>query len=603
MKQKIKKSTEKSVAKKKEKVNRIKPERVQKVRGNKDKKQLLKNKPEHRFKNGQAAKLNRLVNEANIAAIIGIVLLVVSFATSIMIASAQNEQVTITMALNQYRLGAKNLTSAIQSYAMTGKQEYYDTYLDELNVTQNRENALKTLKECNISKMEWEKLNRIVTMSGDLVALEDAAIAGVAAGNLEWAQTFVFRSKYEASVKEISELTDSAIEEILARQEKYCNTISLVQYVIMAMFAVSMIVLVLMFRKVSRFSEKELVQPICKVADQMSFLAQGNFSSPMDMKEDESEVGSMVSSIRFMKANMQEMVSEISDVLEQMGSGNYCVEPKKEYVGEFALIKESIITITERMRKTLYTLRNASEEINMGSEQLACAAQDLAEGSSEQATQITQLVESMKTMSAYMEHNALEATNSVEIAMQAGKTVQRGNEKMEELKEAIREIAGCSEQIRTIINTIEDIARQTNLLSLNAAIEAARAGNAGRGFAVVAEQVKNLAEESSRASGRTTALIETTIQAVEKGISIADETAENMNEVIEGATAATQKMGQIADMLKEEVSNIHDIGDTLKRVSEVVDSNSATSEETAAISQEQKAQVETMVQLVDFFKI
>jgi len=556
-----------------------------------------------KLKNGQAARLKRLVKRANVAAVIGIVLLLLSLAASIVISSAQKEQVTITVALNQYRLGAKNLTSAVQSYAMTGKQEYYDTYLNELNVAKNREMALDTLKNCNVTKKEWEKLNRIVTMSADLVALEDAAIAGVAAGNLEWAQNFVFRSKYEASVKEMSALTDSAIEEILARQESYCNMLSVGQYILMAMFAASIVALVSMFKKVSGFSEKELVQPICKVAEQMSFLAQGDFSKSLNLQEDESEVGSMVKSILFMKLNMQEMVSEISDVLEQMGSGNYCVEPKKNYVGEFRRIKESILIIAERMRRTLNSLRTASEEINLGSEQLASAAQDLAEGSTEQATQITQLVKIMETMSGYMEHNASEAANSVEIAVQAGKTVQRGNEKMEELKEAIKEIAACSEQIRTIINTIENIAGQTNLLSLNAAIEAARAGTAGRGFAVVAEQVKNLAEESSNASRRTTALIETTIQAVEKGIAIADETAYNMNEVIDGATAATQKMGQIADMLNDGVANIHEVSNALKRVSEVVDNNSATSEETAAISEEQKAQVGTMVQLVDFFTI
>ena len=140
-------------------------------------------------------------------------------------------------------------------------------------------------------------------------------------------------------------------------------------------------------------------------------------------------------------------------------------------------------------------------------------------------------------------------------------------------------------------------------MSLNAAIEAARAGEAGRGFAVVAEQVKNLAEESARASGRTTQLIETTIEAVDKGISIADETVENMAEVMQGAMEATQKMGQIADMLNTEVRNIHDINNTIQRVSEVVDSNSATSQETAAVSEEQKAQVETMASLVDYFKI
>ena len=175
--------------------------------------------------------------------------------------------------------------------------------------------------------------------------------------------------------------------------------------------------------------------------------------------------------------------------------------------------------------------------------------------------------------------------------------------KMQELKTAIGEISKCSEEIGTIINAIEDIASQTNLLSLNAAIEAARAGEAGRGFAVVADQVKNLAEESAKAAGQTTELIQMTIDAVNKGIDIADATAANMVEVMGGAQDATEKMGQIAAMLKEEAANMQVINETVSSVSSVVDNNSATSEETAAVSEEQKAQVETMVQMMARFKI
>ena len=178
-----------------------------------------------------------------------------------------------------------------------------------------------------------------------------------------------------------------------------------------------------------------------------------------------------------------------------------------------------------------------------------------------------------------------------------------GNQKMEDLKIAISEISRCSEQISTIISAIEDIASQTNLLSLNAAIEAARAGEAGRGFAVVAEQVKKLAEESSEAAGRTTALIQTTIDAVDKGIAIADETAASILEVMEGARLASEKMEQISVLLEKDVENVHVLNDNVMAVSGVVDNNSATSEETAAVSEEQKAQVETMVGLMRQFQI
>lgn len=555
------------------------------------------------YQGGQEAQLRKLMKQAGVVIGIGIFWLIMSVVSSLLISAAKDEQISVTMALNQYRLGSRNLTMAIQSYATTGNQQYYDDYNNEVNVTKSRENAVSILEEHDINEEEWTKLNRVIAMSNELVEIENIAIAGVQAGNLEWAQDYVFSIQYENSVEEIGALTDEVIDEIQTRKEKNCSLLEILQIACIVFFVIAVVAVLYMFVKVIGFANRELLTPVKKVSEQMNYLAQGDFSEPLDLKEDDTEVGSMVKSIAYMKHNMHEMVSEISAVLDQMGGGNYRVDLQKEYVGEFQQIKESMLVIIERMKETLNTLRVAADEINMGSDQLASAAQDLAEGSSSQAMQVAGLVDVMKGMACNMEQNAAAAGDSVEIATQAGITLQRGNEKMEELKEAITEIARCSEQINTIINTIEDIAEQTNLLSLNAAIEAARAGEAGRGFAVVAEQVKNLAEESARASGRTTQLIETTIAAVDKGISIADETAANMAEVMEGAMAATQKMGQIAEMLNKEVKNIHDINNTLSEVSEVVDSNSATSQETAAVSEEQKAQVETMAQLVEYFQI
>ena len=207
------------------------------------------------------------------------------------------------------------------------------------------------------------------------------------------------------------------------------------------------------------------------------------------------------------------------------------------------------------------------------------------------------------SMAESIESKAKEAEETAQISKEAAKVVHNGNIKMQELKEAISRISDCSKEIHSIIEVIEDIAGQTNLLSLNASIEAARAGEAGRGFAVVAEQVKNLAEQSTQAAGETTRLIQNTIHAVEKGMVIADETEASMTEVMEGAKGATEKMIQMADGLSKEVESVRQIDENIAHVAEIVDSNSATSEETAAISEEQSAQIQTMVQMVEQFEI
>ena len=552
---------------------------------------------------GQAAQLEKLVKQAFIAVGVGIVLLIISMAANFMMSSVQSEQLEVTMALNQYKYGSKTLTSEVQSYAVTGQQIYYDNYMNELNVDQNRDKAIAILKEHDITDEEWAVFDSIAELSNGLVPLEEAAMASAAKGDFKAAQDSVFGDTYEETVVQISAKTEEVIEQIQARKAAQKSLFQILQLASQFVFVASCAYIIYSLVKTINFSKKELLVPIEKVAEQMGHLAHGDFGVRMDLEEDASEVGQMVAAIRFMKKNMSEMIAEISDILGQMSDGNYQVAIEKEYVGEFVAIKESLIKIGEAMRETLHTLRDVAEQIDGGSEQLACAAQDLAEGSTIQATQVAEVAEAIKRMSESMSSNAIAAEQSVEIASNAGKTLVTGNEKMQELKVAIGEISKCSEEIGTIINAIEDIAEQTNLLSLNAAIEAARAGEAGRGFAVVAEQVKNLAEESAKAAGKTTELIQMTIDAVNKGIDIADATAANMTEVMGGAMEATEKMSQIAQMLDEEASNMHEINETVASVSIVVDNNSATSEETAAVSEEQKAQVETMVQMMARFKI
>lgn len=554
-------------------------------------------------KNSQAAQLKRLVRQALFSVGTGTVLLLGFIVFNVAMSKVNNAQVNTTVALNQYRIASKTLTYDIQSYAVTGEPKYYDGYIKELEKDQNRERAIEALKECGLKDEEWTSLNEIAAMSNQLVPLEQEAIAHVQAGDIAAAQACVFSEAYGNSVEQISRQTDETILSILERKEKTQTGLKVLQFIFEILFAASFLYVVKEFIKTIKFSEKELLEPIQKVSDQMVVLAGGEFHTELDLKEDESEVGRMVASIAFMKRNLLGMVEEITQTLEKMGNGNYRFEIEQEYVGEFVTIKDSFIQIGEKMRETLKTIRTVSVQIDDGSEQLACAAQDLAENCTIQAGQVAELMTAFDAMTKSMEENAHEAEESAKMASVAGVTLAKGNEKLRELKASIQEVGRCSEQIGTIIEAIEDIASQTNLLALNAAIEAARAGEAGKGFAVVAEQVKNLANESANAAGKTTQLIETTISVMDKSISIAEATEANMNEVLTDAKAATEKMGQIEQILKKNTQRMQELNENVTQVSAAVDNNSATSEETAAVSEQQKSQVETMVDMMNRFEI
>lgn len=554
-------------------------------------------------KNSQSYQLKKIVKQSAISVIAGAILLLLSVGTNFWMGQVADQELETTSFLNQYRLGSKALTYAVQTYAVTGNKTYYDDYMRELNEDKNRDIAWAGLKKNQLKNSEWTLLEQIAELSNGLIPLEEEALKLAEQGNTQEAMSYVFGEEYEGTTQEINALTDDAIQQIQSRVNRSKINLRIFQVIIQLLYISSFLYLVFQIRKIVRFSENELLEPIVKVSSQMILLSEGHFHTDLALEADESEVGKMVAAIALMKQNIVGMIREISNILEQMGNGDYCFEMEQNYVGEFALIKESFLKISGKMRETLNTIREVSQQIDCGSEQLACAAVDLAEGSTEQAGKVSDLVTLMDTMYKSMANSAKEAASTVELSTHAGEVLMTGNVKMQELKDAISEISKCSEEIDEIISTIESIASETNLLSLNASIEAARAGEAGKGFAIVANQVKNLADESAKAAGETNKLIERTVLAVEKGITIADETAENMDEVMTCAKDATEKMAHTSQILERDVKNMQLINENIIRVSEIVDNNSATSQETAAVSEEQKAQVESMVGLVEKFNI
>lgn len=553
--------------------------------------------------NGQAAMMKKMVRDTYRIVGVGIVCLLLFVGANISLTMVSNQQLENTMYLDQYRLGSKTLTSEVQSYAITGDKTYYDGYMKELNEDKNRDIAWAGLKENGLKDSEWKELEHIAELSDGLVPIEEEAMEKAANGDTEGATDLVFGDTYESTIQEINTATDSCISDIQARMSNKQQLLNTIMFVCMIAFIISFVAIVRRIAKTVQFARQELLVPIVKVSEQMEELAQGHFEDKIDLEADDSEVGKMVGAISFMNENFRKMISEISDVLGKMAGGNYLVELQENYVGEFVEIKDSMYKIIESTKKALSSIQEAAKEIDAGSEQLAQAATDLAEGCTVQSGQVSDVSEMVDRIAESMKEKTKEAQVTAQISQEAGNVLLESNAKMQELKEAIGEISRRSEEIRTIIGAIEDIANQTNLLSLNASIEAARAGEAGKGFAVVAEQVKNLAEQSTQAAGETTKLIEGTIEAVEKGIAIADEAAANMNEVMGGAKESTEKMRDMAVALQKEAESIQQIDENISRVAEIVDNNSAASQETAAVSEEQTAQVQMMVQIMEQFEI
>ena len=255
------------------------------------------------------------------------------------------------------------------------------------------------------------------------------------------------------------------------------------------------------------------------------------------------------------------------------------------------------------MREVLSTIREASLQIDSGSAQLAYAAEDLAESCTVQAGEVNDLRYLIEEMSQNMESSAAEAENSVKIATRTKGLLENGSVKMEELKVGVGEISKCSEEIQSIITTIEDIASQTNLLSLNASIEAARAGEAGKGFAVVADEIGKLALESSKAANTTKELIEISMQEINKGNAIAQGAVNSLKESVNAVSHVNEMIQQTAENAIVQAESMEQLRTGIQEISHGIQDNSAASEETSATSEELASQADRLNKMLQKFEL
>ena len=297
------------------------------------------------------------------------------------------------------------------------------------------------------------------------------------------------------------------------------------------------------------------------------------------------------------------VIGEVSETLGQLANGNLDISQDRDYLGDYANISSATKHIIESLNDVMGDINHAAEEVAGGSQQVSDSSQALAQGASEQASAIEQLTAAITEIAAQTKHNATNANQANELALNARDNAAQGNAQMKEMLDAMEGINDSSANISKIIKVIDEIAFQTNILALNAAVEAARAGQHGKGFAVVAEEVRNLAARSASAAKETTDLIEGSIRKVQSGTKIANDTALALNKIVEGVSQAAELVGDIAVASNEQATGIAQVDQGIGQVSQVVQTNSATAEQSAAASEELSGQAGLLKERVSMFRL
>ena len=348
---------------------------------------------------------------------------------------------------------------------------------------------------------------------------------------------------------------------------------------------------------------KSIGVPISLISQRLELLSKGDLTSDVPSVKTRDELYTLSNSLSETVDALNGYIGNIDNVLSNISNGNLMIETNHEYSGDFVGIKAAMDKIILSLRNTLLSINAAAEQVEATSQMVSSSSQSLSQGATEQASSVEELTASIAAISTQTLLNEENAKKSSVIANTAKKNANEGNEQMGEMLLAMNDINESSQKINKIIKVIDDIAFQTNILALNAAVEAARAGEAGKGFTVVASEVKNLANRAAVAAKETTEMIESSIDKVESGTKIANQTAETLTKIINDTEKVSVIVDAIAEASHEQATGIEHINQGIHQVSQVVQTNAATSEESAAASEELSSQATQLKQLINEFNL
>lgn len=415
----------------------------------------------------------------------------------------------------------------------------------------------------------------------------------------------------EKLLNEYQPLVEEAVNSLIAisdaaasgAESDYLSTVSMQKQLIFEELGLAGGALILTIC-LSIYLTRAITRPLHQLEKAAEQIVGGDFDIQVTYQSKD-ELGSLANAFKNMTSILEEVIADASRLLQEMSDGNFDVRTQAEerYVGDLQGLLLAIRKLNRDLSSTMGQINTSADQVASGSEQVSSGAQALAQGATEQAAAVEELAATIAGISQQVKDTAENARSARNQTSMAGDVVEECNRQMHDMMAAMEEITRTSDEIGKIIKTIEDISFQTNILALNAAVEAARAGEAGKGFAVVAEEVRSLANKSSVASNDTAALIEGSLEAVARGKDLAGATAESLSKVVEEVRIAAATVDKIADAAEEQAGAVEQVTVGVDQISDVVQTNSATSEESAAASAELSHQAEIMKGLVSKFRL
>ncbi len=351
-----------------------------------------------------------------------------------------------------------------------------------------------------------------------------------------------------------------------------------------------------------KVTERSITEPMGEILTAMVDISKGKLEVDVQY-ESQDEIGILCNAVRKTSYKLKKYISNITEVTKELEDKNLTTGVTIEYEGDFKPIQLSLGNIVESFQNMIHKFDDTALQITNGAEKIAQTSKKVADGGDEQANAIADLVDKIDQIAGNINLTAEKAAEVQQLSQNSVMAAKQGNSQMEIINRAMKAIATHSDKIVKVNKVIHDIAIQTNLLSLNASIEAARAGTAGKGFGVVAGEIGKLAEECSNAVKFTAQLIGSSIDAMKEGVVLTEDASRYFQEIVGASMKTNEVFLMMSNDTKQQAEQLKNTQAYLQHISLIIEQNSAASQESAAMSNDFINCAEELEKLIKEYKV